>query len=465
MLYHDIEKQASIKQIEPYYQYYFRVLLSASTSAALVGHNLTLKDGPSTLALIIAALLLAYCAFSHWLTQVRSPARSFLLHWYPITDGLMIALALSELDYTPWPSLLLIGLLQFNALSQGGIKQWLEVNTGVVFGLLLGFFLFGNTTVNTAANDTLNTAVMIGAFTYLCLYGVYSHNHQKKILRSNEKFQQESETFRSHAYKLSRYLPAPVTAMIQCKDYQLETDRKRLTVFFSDIVGFTELTEALEAETLTELLNSYLSEMSKIANHYNGTVDKFMGDAIMVLFGDDKSTSQGVKKDAIHCVSMAITMTKRMRELQSYWSELGIKKPLQIRIGINSGYCTVGTFGTNKNLDYTALGAHVNLASRLESAGKPGNILVSHETWSLIKDVILCRDKGYIKAKGFSQPTQVYEVIDHRKNLGSNQSYLSENIEGFSMHLDMEKIKNYNKEKVITSLELATKKLKGKRIN
>ena len=172
-----------------------------------------------------------------------------------------------------------------------------------------------------------------------------------------------------------------------------------------------------------------------------------------------------VKKDAINCVSMAIAMTKRMRELQPHWAELGIKKPLQIRIGINSGYCTVGTFGTNKNLDYTALGAHVNLASRLESAGKPGNILLSHEAWVLVKDVILCRDKGQIKAKGFSYPIQVYEVVDLRKDLGGNQSYFSESLLAFSMHLDIEKIKNYNKDKVISCLEAAAKKLKDKRIH
>ncbi|MGH1484623.1 MAG: adenylate/guanylate cyclase domain-containing protein [Cellvibrionaceae bacterium] len=463
MLYHDIEKQRSIKQIEPRYQYYFRVLLSFSASAALVGHSLTSKEINIT-ALVIAIILLVYCVVSYRLILVRSPEYNLNTTWLPIADGFVLSLAISELDYTPWPSLLLIGLLQFNALSQGGVRRWLEANIGVLLGLLMGFFLLGNQSISLESNTTLNSVVMIGAFTYLCLYGVYSYNYQQEILRSNEEFQQDSETFRSHAYKLSRYLPGPVSAMIKGQDYQLETERKRITVFFSDIVGFTELSEELEAETLTELLNSYLSEMSKVANHYNGTVDKFMGDAIMVLFGDDKSTSKGVKKDAIQCASMAIAMTKRMRELQPQWAELGIKKPLQIRIGINSGYCTVGTFGTNKNLDYTALGAHVNLASRLESAGKPGNILVSHETWSLIKDVILCRDKGQIKAKGFSYAIQVYEVIDHRKDLGSNQSYLSESMDGFSMHLDVEKIKNYNKDKVITSLELAAKRLRDKHI-
>ena len=463
MLYQDIEKQRSIKRIEPRYQYYFRVLLSFSASAALVGYSLKASEVNIT-ALVIAVILLAYCAIGYRLILAHASKYNRNASWLSIADGLALALAISELDYAPWPSLLLIGLLQFNALSQGGIRRWLEASVGVLVGFLVGFFLLDNQTISLGPNTTFNNIVAIGTFTYLCLYGVYSYNYQQKMLHANTKLQHDSETFRSHAYQLSCYLPKPVSARIKGQDYQVETERKHITVFFSDIVGFTELSEELEAETLTALLNSYLSEMSKVANDYNGTVDKFMGDAIMVLFGDDKSSSKGVKKDAIQCAAMAIAMTKRMRELQFQWAELGIKKPLQIRIGINSGYCTVGTFGTNKNLDYTALGAHVNLASRLESAGKPGNILVSHETWSLIKDVILCRDKGQIKAKGFSYAIQVYEVIGHRKDLGSNQSYLSENMDGFSMHLDMEKIKNYNKDKVITSLELAAKRLRDKHI-
>src|SRR5690606_29169788 len=111
--------------------------------------------------------------------------------------------------------------------------------------------------------------------------------------------------------------------------------------------------------------------------------------------------------------------------------------------------CTVGSFGTSHYMDYTVLGTHVNLASRLETAADPGEILISHETWSLIKDVIMCRDKGEITAKGFSHPIKVYQVVDFRKDLGKHQSYFEENLEGFSMHMDLEKIKNYDREKVI----------------
>ena len=118
-----------------------------------------------------------------------------------------------------------------------------------------------------------------------------------------------------------------------------------------------------------------------------------------------------------------------------------------------------------RDSDYTALGAHVNLASRLESAGKPGEILISYETWSVIKETILCRDKGQVKAKGFSHAIQVYEVLGSRKELGGNQLYLSESMDGFSMHLDMLKVKNYDKDRVVAYLEKAAKSLRNKQIH
>ncbi len=463
-MFSQVAKDKPFKELLPQYQYYFRVLLGFCATAALIGKDIN-DQHMHIETLSIAGIMMMYCAFTYWFSLPKQPHRPSRSTWLALIDGFIIAVAISELEYPPWPSILLITLLQFNALSQGGIKQAFEVNTGITLGLVTGFFLLGNQSINLNPDTSLTNVVLIGTFAYLSVYGAYSYRFFKQLRTSNKEYREENETLRSQFYKLSHYIPKPVTAMIRDKNQDIVTERKRITVFFSDIVGFTELSEELEAETLSELLNNYLSEMSKVANQFNGTIDKFMGDAIMVLFGDDSETSQGIKKDAVSCVSMALEMSKRMQELQVHWSELGIKKPLQIRIGINSGYCTVGTFGTDKSLDYTALGANVNLASRLESAGKPGNILISHETWSLIKDVILCQDKGQIKAKGFSYPIQVYQVINFRKNLAGKQSYLSENMEGFSMHLDLEKIKNYDKEQVINKLVTAAKTLHKKDIH
>ena len=162
---------------------------------------------------------------------------------------------------------------------------------------------------------------------------------------------------------------------------------------------------------------------------------------------------------------MEASEVKKMKELQQRWFNQGIKKPLLIRMGINTGFCTVDSFGTSHYMDYTVLGTHVNLASRLESAADPGEILISHDSWALVKDVVLCRDKGEISVKGFSQPVRVHQVIDFRKDLGKDQSWFEDNTDGFSMHLDLEKIRNYDKERILEMLQKASERLREKIIN
>jgi len=182
----------------------------------------------------------------------------------------------------------------------------------------------------------------------------------------------------------------------------------------------------------------------------------------MVFFGDP--VSRGAHEDSLACVSMAIAMQKRMKELLLRWKNQGIVNPLQVRMGINTGFCTVGNFGTEDRLDYTLLGTEVNLASRLESSAEPGEILISHTTYSLVKDTVKCNDKGTVTVKGFHTPVQVYSVVDLRKNLGKNNNYFELNTEGFSMYLDMEKIRNYDQKKIVESLANAYTHLKRKNL-
>jgi hypothetical protein len=116
-------------------------------------------------------------------------------------------------------------------------------------------------------------------------------------------------------------------------------------------------------------------------------------------------------------------------------------------------------------MDYTLLGKEVNLASRLESAAEPSEILISYETFSLVQDRILCTAKGQIKAKGFSRPIPVYQVVDFRRDLGARRSFTELDLDGFSVSVDMEKIKNYEKEKIIDALEKIKKSLIGRDLN
>ena len=258
------------------------------------------------------------------------------------------------------------------------------------------------------------------------------------------------------ASKLSKYLSPQVYRSIFSgqKNVQIEANRKKLTVFFSDIKDFTELTDRLEPEVLSSLLNSYLNEMSKIALKYGGTIDKFVGDAILIFFGDPETN--GEKADATSCVLMALEMRERMKFMRQIWEDEGISKPLNIRIGINTGYCNVGNFGSEDRLDYTIIGGEVNLASRLESNASVGQILVSHETYSLIKNSITCEEREEINVKGLAHKVRTYQVIDKKEKNEKGVTKLSDNYDGFSLSIDLDVSR---KAEVIASLENALAKI------
>jgi class 3 adenylate cyclase len=196
---------------------------------------------------------------------------------------------------------------------------------------------------------------------------------------------ERTEQLEALSNKLSKYLAPQVYASIfqGTQPVGIASNRKKLTIFFSDLVGFTETTENLESEELTAILNRYLNEMASIALKYGATLDKYVGDAILAFFGDPET--KGVAEDAKACVAMALEMQARIAELDAEWHEQGHDRPFRARIGINTGFCTVGNFGSQDRMDYTIIGAAVNLASRLEAAAHPGTILIAHETWSLVR--------------------------------------------------------------------------------
>ena len=210
--------------------------------------------------------------------------------------------------------------------------------------------------------------------------------------------------------QLSRYLAPQVvqTLLDGTQQAEIRTQRKRLTVFFSDIVGFTGATSTWQPEDITEVLNRYFSEMAQIVTEYGGTLDKFIGDGMVVFFGDPGSL--GPREDALQCVHMALAMQRRMDELQHLWRDVGCARDFRIRIGINTSYCDVGNFGSEQRMDYTIIGPEVNLAARLEQAAGPGTILLSGKTWALVRDHIKAEPRAPIQAKGFAEPIAVYEV-------------------------------------------------------
>ena len=121
----------------------------------------------------------------------------------------------------------------------------------------------------------------------------------------------------------------------------------------------------------------------------------------------------------------------------------------------------MGNFGAANRMDYTIIGKEVNLASRLESVTHTNEILISESTHALVRDKVMCRDKGQISVKGFSKPISIYQIVDFRTELGTEQSFIEHETEGFAMYLDTNKIRNYDKDKILKALEMAAEKVKG----
>ena len=259
-----------------------------------------------------------------------------------------------------------------------------------------------------------------------------------ELKQRENQLAEKSRALEHLSSQLAKYLSPQVYEFIFTgkQEVKIASRRKKLTVFFSDIAGFTETADRLESEDLTRLLNHYLTEMSAIALSHGATIDKYVGDAIIIFFGDPET--RGVNEDAFACVDMAIAMRKRMRELQDVWRAAGIEKPLQCQIGINTGYCTVGNFGSEDRMDYTIIGGGVNLASRLEAAATPGEILMSYETYAAVRQRIHCEERGQISVKGIAYPVATYQVVDTYENLGAEHGFIHEERPSLKLDLDLD---------------------------
>ena len=235
---------------------------------------------------------------------------------------------------------------------------------------------------------------------------------QSKI--DNQIIEEKSAQLENLATRLAKYLSPQIYKSIFEDKQEVKSvhARKNLTIFFSDIIKFTDLTDTMEPEKLAKVINSYLSEMTTIAVKSGGTIDKFIGDAIMVFFGDPET--EGEVQDALKCVEMAVLMRQRVEELQKHWKKMGVTNGLGIRMGISTGFCTVGNFGSDLRLDYTVLGSPVNLAARLQSAAERNGILIDENTNNLINDVVQTEKNNTITPKGFVRPIDTFILKDFK---------------------------------------------------
>jgi class 3 adenylate cyclase/phosphoglycerate-specific signal transduction histidine kinase len=280
-----------------------------------------------------------------------------------------------------------------------------------------------------------------------------------ELKQREEQLSAKTNALEQLSSQLAKYLSPQVYESIFTgrSNVTVASRRKKLTIFFSDLEGFTETTERLQSEDLTQLLNHYLTEMSKIALQFGGTIDKYVGDAILIFFGDPET--KGVKTDAVACVKMAIAMRQKMRELDSLWRASGIEKPPRCRTGINTGFCTVGNFGSEDRMDYTIIGSGVNLASRLEQMAPPGEILISYETYALVKDEVCCEVRGHLTVKGISRPVATYQVIDVYDNTLKARDFIHEDYATLKLDIDVAGMSDAERSHAVSVLQRAMDRL------
>ena len=284
----------------------------------------------------------------------------------------------------------------------------------------------------------------------------------KRIIKLSDKNEQRLKILREEGQETNRQLEGMSSQLSKFLSPQLYQSifsgsrqgsrvsrRKKLTVFFSDLCGFTNFVESMESEDVTDLLNLYLETMTTIALEYGATIDKYIGDGIMLFFGDPET--DGIEADAIKCVKMALDMLKELDNLSDRWERYGLKEPLQMRIGIDTGFATVGNFGSESRLDYTAIGSAVNRASRLEEAADNGSIYISQDTYALVKGAIDAEQLPKIELKGLGllTPYKVLKSVDSTiLNIEAGQR---------SMGVILDKLAPDELERTRNSLKLALK--------
>jgi adenylate cyclase len=290
-------------------------------------------------------------------------------------------------------------------------------------------------------------AANLFSFKYLLLYFVLvaatgmtfivlQRRQAEAITGMNRELGTANEFLASLSMKISRYLSPQIYKSIFSgqTDVTIHTERKKLTIFFSDIKDFTATTERLQPEQITRLLNEYFTEMSLIAFKHGGTVDKFVGDAMLIFFGDPETS--GEAEDARACLRMALDMQRRIAGLNVKWRNEGVEHPFRVRMGVNTGYCNVGNFGSADRMDYTIIGAEANLAARLQAIAEAGHVVISYETYALVRDILIARPLPPVTMKGISREVVPYEVEGILDAAGARVEVFSEHTAGLDLYLD-----------------------------
>lgn len=410
-----------------------RVVASALAVLITLSPYIASNVLPASLLIMIAAVLL-YPHLTYWISGIwfngESASRTSM-----IFDGIVVGIMISANGFYLLTTITLLSALVFSTAVVAKPKI-LGVSLFVLIVIVSSAWLLGMP-VRSSGSDLTNGLCSLFLVIYTAMIAYQVFKVTSRLRQSRQKTELDNQALSGITQHLSRYIsPQLFTEITQKTKTGQKTNRKRLTVFFSDIEGFTELMDNLEEETVTHILNEYLNSMAEIATKYGGTIDKFMGDGMMIFFGDPHT--KGAKEDALACVRMSLEMAQRLKRLRSKWQAAGIFSDLHMRIGINTGYCAVGNFGSENRMDYTAVGSAVNLASRLEGCAGRDSILISNGTYQLVFSAIDCHEQVPVNVKGIRRSIQNYLVLGERQE--SKMTAIEKEGAGFSISMNPTKV-------------------------
>ncbi len=272
-----------------------------------------------------------------------------------------------------------IHILAVPMTGEGGVRGWLYIER------------FNSPTFRTEEVEQIETLVAVAG-------GALDRS---QVLESSKRLQQQISLMAKHlSPEVARML---ASKKISIEESALHVEKREVTVLFADIVGFTPLSERLSAEELAQLLNEYFQRMVDVILSQHGTLNKFIGDAIMALFGAPETHGN----DAANAVAVGLKMVET---LQAFWKEIDERKRFQIRVGINTGMVVAGNIGSEKKMEYTVLGDAVNVASRLEGISPANRVTIGPRTAELVKNLYKLELVPSVKVKGKSAEMSVFRV-------------------------------------------------------
>jgi adenylate cyclase len=239
--------------------------------------------------------------------------------------------------------------------------------------------------------------------------------HVEQMARLNERLEARVEEQMAELVRtgeLKRFLPRQIADGLVAGQLAPNKgfERRKVTVLFSDMVGFTDLSDSLDPEELSDVLDEYLREMSAVLVAHGGTLDNYIGDGVMAVFGAPERIEE--QDQAWSAVRAAIDMRDRARELAARIRGRGIPADLRIRVGVNAGHCTVGVFGSDVLRAYKVVGFAVNVAARLQTEAAPGTILCGYRTYAHVRDRVQAVQREPLTIKGAARPVEAWEILD-----------------------------------------------------